>query len=44
MEIEVYADEIITPKDFNNCTRNFIGIGCLFVPVSKKTEHIIQLN
>lgn len=43
MEIEIYADEIITPKDFNNSTRNFIGIGCLFVPVSKKQNILSNL-
>lgn len=36
VEIEIYADEIILPRNFKNKTRNFIGIGCLFVPLLKK--------
>jgi len=32
VKIEIYADEIITPHDFNNKKKNIIGIGCLFVP------------
>jgi hypothetical protein len=43
MEIEIYADEIITPKDFNNYSRNFIGIGCLFVLVSEKQTLLSNL-
>lgn len=43
MEIEIYADEIITPRDFHNRTRNLIGIGCLFIPIYKKSNILSNL-
>lgn len=43
IEIEIYADEIILPKDFKKSSRNFIGIGCLFVPLSKKNNLLSNL-
>ncbi len=42
-EIEIYSDEIVVPKDFKNKDRNFICIGCLFVPASKKDALITNL-
>src|SRR3989344_9572768 len=36
IEIEIFADEIITPSDFNHKKRNYLIIGILFVPVNKK--------
>lgn len=42
-EIEIYADEIVLPWDFNNHKRNFIGIGCLFVPLPKKNNLLSRL-
>ncbi|MDK2892987.1 hypothetical protein [Methanohalophilus sp.] len=44
IEIEIYADEIVLPKDFNNKTKNFICIGCLFVPLSEKKKLVHNLS
>jgi hypothetical protein len=43
-EIEIYADEIRLPRDFKNQTRNIIGIGCLFVPLSKRNDLLSRLT
>jgi hypothetical protein len=43
VELEIYADEIITPRDFNGTTKNWLGIGCLFVPSSKKKSILSNL-
>ena len=38
MDIEIYADEIITPIDYEGHTKNFLCIGCLFIPVEQKKD------
>jgi hypothetical protein len=43
VELEIYADEIITPRNFNGTTKNWLGIGCLFVPLSKKKNILSNL-
>jgi hypothetical protein len=43
IEIEIFADEIICPIDFNNNTRNILGICCFFIPVNTKQEIVNQL-
>jgi hypothetical protein len=43
VEIEIFADEIICPIDFNNKTRNILGICCFFIPVNTKKEIVNQL-
>lgn len=42
-EIEIFADEIICPIDFNNEKRNILGICCLFVPVNMKKDFVNNL-
>src|SRR3989344_5402258 len=44
IEIEVYSDEIILPRDFNGRKRNIIALGCLFVPRNKKEEFLTTLT
>jgi hypothetical protein len=43
LNIEIYADEIILPTDFNSETKNIIGIACLFVPLSIKEKLFSEL-
>jgi len=43
MDIEIYADEIITPNDFNGRNKNFLCIGCVFIPLNKKEELVNTL-
>ena len=43
VEIEIFADEIICPTDFNKNTRNILGISCFFIPVNIKQEIVNQL-
>lgn len=44
VEIEIFADEIVTPSDFNNKKRNYLIIGILFVPVEKKKTLLENLT
>lgn len=43
VELEIYADEIITPKNFTGVTKNWMGIGCLFVPLARKESILSNL-
>ena len=42
-EIEIFADEIICPIDFNNKTKNILGICCLFIPLDLKKDFVNHL-
>jgi len=44
LEIEVYADEIITPLTFNNKRKNILGICVLFVPVKDRFKLVNDLK
>ena len=43
VEIEIFADEIICPIDYNNKTKNILGICCFFIPVTEKEELVNHL-
>ncbi|MGV9141744.1 MAG: hypothetical protein ACOC1X_02290 [Promethearchaeota archaeon] len=43
VELEIFADEVITPNRFNGERINVIGLGCLFVPVNLKQELVTSL-
>ena len=42
-ELEIYADEIVTPTDFKGSKKNFIALGVLFVPTNNKVQIINEL-
>jgi len=44
VEIEIFADEIVIPLDFNGKKKNFLALGALFVPLKKKEVLIKKLT
>jgi len=43
VEIEIFADEIIQPYDYNRDRVRILGIGCLFIPLDQKEKLIRDL-
>ncbi|VVB76463.1 Uncharacterised protein [Candidatus Tiddalikarchaeum anstoanum] len=43
IKLEIYADEIICPLDYNKHTKNIIGFCCLFLPSNQKQEVVTTL-
>jgi hypothetical protein len=44
LELEVFADEIVIPRDYLNQKKNFIALGVLFVPTKDRNNFIKDLS